>query len=150
MLRFMALGPVASSLQPLERLAARWKQETVVDASTHAWIEGRAFIAIAVVMLPKRSTTPIPLYSLVPSLTESPTHEDASHDNTSPLSGRARIYEDSITRIAAYQQESQSRVEEAVELIEAQDGGDDMLLSGECEPWIVRDVGLHHIRRRLS
>eukprot|EP00756_Hemistasia_phaeocysticola_P011675 Hpha_TRINITY_DN15136_c3_g4::TRINITY_DN15136_c3_g4_i2::g.129005::m.129005 len=152
LLRFMALGPVTSSLQPLERLAARWSQEAIVDANTQAGISGQSFLAIAVVMLPKRGKMPIPLYTYLPT-------DTAKADPEQPVPGssgsRVMVYEDLTSRIESYEAESHSRIEEAMEVIRSEDlssinAGPTDLLTGACQPWVVRDVGLMRIGRNAT
>eukprot|EP00756_Hemistasia_phaeocysticola_P032436 Hpha_TRINITY_DN16406_c3_g5::TRINITY_DN16406_c3_g5_i3::g.160182::m.160182 len=61
MLRFMVLGPLADSLQPLGRLAALWGLEVFVDQQTYVKSHGHIFLALAVVSLPQRRM-PVVLY----------------------------------------------------------------------------------------
>eukprot|EP00756_Hemistasia_phaeocysticola_P004434 Hpha_TRINITY_DN12804_c0_g1::TRINITY_DN12804_c0_g1_i1::g.24148::m.24148 len=65
MLRFMVLGPVASSLHPLERLAAKWRIHVLIDEEA----QGSAFdtwegLLLGAVMYEKRTPKAIYIYTV--------------------------------------------------------------------------------------
>eukprot|EP00756_Hemistasia_phaeocysticola_P032334 Hpha_TRINITY_DN16402_c1_g2::TRINITY_DN16402_c1_g2_i1::g.160950::m.160950 len=64
-LRFMVLGPVASSLYPMERLAAKWRIPALVDMATYTEAsETWGGTLLGAVIILKRSSRALAIYSM--------------------------------------------------------------------------------------
>eukprot|EP00756_Hemistasia_phaeocysticola_P014580 Hpha_TRINITY_DN15344_c9_g1::TRINITY_DN15344_c9_g1_i1::g.89583::m.89583 len=129
MLRFMIMGPVPSSLRPLERLAAGWKTAALLDCdafggASFAW-EG---MLLGAVLYPKRLKGALRLYSML---------QRREHGTADSGEWMYQIATISTGRYAAENEAAERRIRSALGTT-----GDPPPLPGQPGVWWLREVYL--------